>query len=219
MKTVAWLPIKLNNERLPGKNTMILGNNPLCCHILETLLQVDGIDETIVFCSNESITEFLPPGVRWIKRSKALDQPSTKAAEIIDAFTKAVYADIYINAHATNPFIKAATIKNGLDCVARGERDSAHVVSPLRNHLWHLGNPLNFDIRDIPRTQDLEPVYEDAGLFVYKREVWLNGRSRYSERPYFMVCGRIEALDIDYPEDFKLAEAIFELFMREGGGW
>jgi CMP-N-acetylneuraminic acid synthetase len=139
MKTVAWIPIKLNNERLPGKNTKLLGSKPLCQHILDTLLQVEGIDETIVFCSSESIADYLPKGVRWLKRSASLDQPSTKAAEIIDAFTKAVDADIYINAHATNPFIKAGTIREGLAAVRGGRHESAHVVSPLRNHLWFLG--------------------------------------------------------------------------------
>jgi CMP-N-acetylneuraminic acid synthetase len=61
-------------------------------------------------------------------------------------------------------------------------------------------------------------VYEDAGLFVYKRDVWAKGRSRYSGSPYFMVCGRLEALDIDCPEDFRLAEAAWRSFMSGGGG-
>ena len=30
MRTVAWVPIKLNNQRLPGKNTKLLAGKPLC---------------------------------------------------------------------------------------------------------------------------------------------------------------------------------------------
>ncbi len=33
MKTVAMMPIKLHNERLPGKNTMILGGKPLLQYV------------------------------------------------------------------------------------------------------------------------------------------------------------------------------------------
>ena len=39
MKTVAFVPVKLNNERLPGKNTKPFHNgDPLICYILRTLM-------------------------------------------------------------------------------------------------------------------------------------------------------------------------------------
>lgn len=44
MKTVAFIPIKMNNERLPGKNTKGFSNGrPLISYILETLNQTNGI--------------------------------------------------------------------------------------------------------------------------------------------------------------------------------
>jgi CMP-N-acetylneuraminic acid synthetase len=214
VKTVAWVPIKLNNQRLPGKNTKPLGGKPLCRHMLDTLTTVNGLDDIIVFCSDEAIVPYLPNGVRFLRRSAEFDRFDTKADAILDALTAAVDADIYVNAHVTNPFIKAATIKDGIAKVKSGEFESAHVVSSIQNHLWYKGKPFNFNIKNIPRTQDLEPMYEDAGLFVYRKEVWTKGRSRYSENPYFMICGKLEALDIDYPEDFKLAEAVYNAFMK-----
>jgi CMP-N-acetylneuraminic acid synthetase len=193
---------------------MTLGDKPLCGHLLDTLLAVDGLDEIVVFCSDEAIVPYLPRGARWLKRSANLDHPETKAAELIEAFTEAVDADIYINAHVTNPFIKAATIENGVAMVKSGKHSSAHVVSPIQNHLWYRGQPFNFTIDNIPRTQDLEPMYEDAGLFVYRKEVWTLGRSRYGSNPYLMVCDKLEALDIDSPEDFKLCEAVYSTWMK-----
>lgn len=49
MKIVAIVPIKLNNERLPGKNTKMLGDRPLISYILETLSACDALDERYVF--------------------------------------------------------------------------------------------------------------------------------------------------------------------------
>ena len=69
MKTTAFIPIKLNNERLPGKNTMSFDGGTLLCHFLQkTLLQVQEIDEIIVFCSDDRIQEYLLPGVKYLKR-------------------------------------------------------------------------------------------------------------------------------------------------------
>lgn len=47
MKVVSFIPIKLNNQRLPGKNTMELAGRPTCDYIFETISQVDTIDENM----------------------------------------------------------------------------------------------------------------------------------------------------------------------------
>ena len=68
MKTVAFVPIRLNSQRVSGKNLRLLGGEPLMCHILRTLTRVEGIDEVYVFCSDEHIVELLPEAVRFRKR-------------------------------------------------------------------------------------------------------------------------------------------------------
>ena len=61
MKVVAVVPMKLNNSRLPGKNTKAFTNgSPLCTYILKTLLNVKLIDEIYVYCSNPAILKYLP---------------------------------------------------------------------------------------------------------------------------------------------------------------
>ena len=45
-KVTAVVPMKLNNRRLPQKNTKSFTNGkPLCYYILSTLLKIDGIDD------------------------------------------------------------------------------------------------------------------------------------------------------------------------------
>ena len=49
MKIVAVVPMKLNNRRLPQKNTKeFTGGKPLCNYILTTLLKVEDISEVYV---------------------------------------------------------------------------------------------------------------------------------------------------------------------------
>ena len=60
MKTVAFVPIKLNNERTPGKNTKrFYDGTPMIQCILKSLVQVRGLDEIYVFCSKDEIKEYL----------------------------------------------------------------------------------------------------------------------------------------------------------------
>ena len=214
MKTVAFVPIKLNNERLPNKNILPLGGKPLCRHMLETLLKVNGLDEIYVFCSDESIKQYLPDGVQFLRRDPSLDDFNTGHYDIVDSFISTIEADIYLNAHVTNPFVTAKTIENGLSKVKSGEYDSAHTVLPLREHLWYKNVPFNFTLSYQPRTQDIEPIYIDTNLCIYRREVYTQNKSRYSENSYFMVVDAYEAMDIDYMEDFKIAEAIYENVLK-----
>lgn len=209
MKVVAFIPIKLNNERLPNKNILPLGNKPLCCHMLDTLKEVKGIDDIYVFCSDERIVEYLPESVKFLKREKELDEFTAKHYDIVNSFVSKIDADIYINAHVTNPFIKAETIQKGLDKLLAGECDSVCAVSELREHLWREGKPFNFTYENPPRTQDLTPLYAETGLFMYQKDVFINTGTRYGDKVYLLTLDKVEATDINYPDDYKLAQAIW----------
>lgn len=209
MKTVAFVPIRLNSQRVSGKNLRLLGGEPLMCHILRTLTRVEGIDEVYVFCSDEHIVELLPEGVRFLKRSVELDRDMTLGREIYDAFTARVEADLYVLAHATSPFIRPETIAGALDKVRSGEYDSAFSAEKIQTFAWYEGRPLNYALDNIPRTQTIEPVYiETSAFFIFPRELWCAHHRRIGDRPYMAVVERVEGLDIDYPEDFAMAEII-----------
>ena len=82
MTTIAIMPIKMNNERLPGKNTKILGGKPLLQYELDSLVETDLLDEIDVFCSSEDILEYLPEKVTFVKRSEELDLPTSNFTQI-----------------------------------------------------------------------------------------------------------------------------------------
>ena len=50
MKIVSFIPIKLNNQRLPGKNLLLLNGRPLCDYIFDTVCNVPEIDERYIYC-------------------------------------------------------------------------------------------------------------------------------------------------------------------------
>ncbi len=209
MKTVAFVPIRLNSQRVSGKNLRQLGGEPLMCHILRTLTCVEAIDEVYVYCSDETIREILPEGVLFLQRPTALDSDATLGREIYDSFVAAVAADYYVLAHATSPFIGADTVGNALGKVLSGEYDSSFSAEKIQTFAWFEGRPLNYELDNIPRTQTIEPVYiETSAFFIFPRELWTGRHRRIGDRPYMAVVDRVEGLDIDYPEDFTMAEII-----------
>lgn len=216
MTVVAVVPMKLNNRRLPQKNTKPFTNGkPLCYYILQTLLKVKSIDKVYVYCSNPDIKEYLPEGVKYLKRDISLDQDTTKMNEVLKNFAEDVPADVYVMTHTTAPFIKAESIQLGLEGVLTGDYDSAFAAKKLQDFLWKDGQPFNYELNSIPRTQDLPALYEEtSGFYIYHSNVINELNRRIGNNPLIVDVGEIESIDIDEAEDFLIADAIYNHIFR-----
>ena len=212
MNIVAVMPIKLKNERCPGKNTRLLGSKPLLQFELDSLKATGLCTSINVYCSDETVVPFLPAGINFIKRSEILDLPTSNFTQIFTSFMNDVDADIYVYAHATAPFITVETMESCINAVLSGEYDSAFCAVKLQDYLWKNGEPLNFDAANLPRTQDLEPIYQEtSGVYVFTKEVFQKYHRRIGVKPYIKEVSFKEAVDIDNPEDFELAQIMLNV--------
>lgn len=207
MQITAFVPIKLTNQRLPGKNLLPLQGVPLCEHIFNTLLNVKGIDRIVAYCSDEALKKYLPDGVEFIKRSADLDKNKTKGLEIYQSFVEVVDANIYVLAHATSPFITSSSIQSGLDAVLKGGYDSAFSAERIQTFAWFENQPLNYLPTDIPRTQDIEPVWvETSAFYIFKHDLMTLYGRRIGFNPKIIEVNGLEAVDIDEPNDYEMAK-------------
>lgn len=212
MKIVAIMPIKLKNERCPGKNTRMLGSKPLLQYELDSLKVTGLCNEINVYCSDEAVVPYLPEGVKFLKRPKELDLPTSNFTQIFSTFMAEKDADIYVYAHATAPFITVETMTQCIEAVKSGAYDSAFCAVKLQDYLWKDGKPLNFDATNLPRTQDLEPIFQEtSGVYVFTKDVFLKHKRRIGVKPFIKEVTFREAVDIDNPEDFDLAEVMLNV--------
>lgn len=205
-KVVALIPIKLNSQRLQGKNKLPIKGKPLCYHICKTMLGVEKIDEVYVYCSDEDVLNYIPKGTRFLKRDKYLDGDLVKGSEIYKSFISKVDADVYILAHTTSPFTKIETVTNALDKVLSDEYDSALTVQKIQTFSWYKGKTINYNLNDVPRTQDIEPIFvETSAFYIFEKDIFVKEGRRIGHRPYLQVVDHIEAIDIDTKEDYEFA--------------
>lgn len=109
------------------------------------------------------------------------------------------------------------SIQKGLQAVVENGYDSSFAAKKLQDFLWKDGVPFNYDLTNIPRTQDLDPLYEEtSGFYIYKSDVMTQYNRRIGNSPYIVEIGEIESIDIDEAEDFAIADAVFNhLFSRD----
>lgn len=210
MKITAFVPIKLNSQRLPNKMLLPLGNKLLFQHIFDKLLEIKNkifIDIDIYcYCSEESIKDKLPKNIIFLKRDSKLDSNDTLGIEIYKSFVNLVDSDIYLLCHATSPFIKSDSILKGIKKIINEGYDSSFSVSRIQTFSWFKNNPLNYDFNNIIRTQDIEPIFwETSAFYIFKKEILLNYSRRIGFNYSMIETDRIESIDIDEKEDYELA--------------
>ena len=217
MKVAAYIPIKLNNERAPGKNTKQFSDGtPLCSFMFNTISQVEEINDIYCFCSSEEIIPYLSGRVQYLKREKWLDTAEAKFQDICNSFIDEVPADIIVLAHVTSPFLSKEAIEKCVKAVISGKYDSAFTASRVQDFLWLDGKPINFNPERVVRTQDLPVIYkESVGCYVFTKEAYIKLQRRIGLNPYICEISKVEEIDIDYPEDFDMANAIYMNMMLE----
>ena len=151
---VAFVPIRLNSQRVPNKSVVELGGRPLFCWCLA---QLDTLGVPVYVysstCSHlERLMDFTASNVRFLDRDRRFDDDLTTGIEIYRAFREDVPADVYLLAHATSPFVTAATYAKCIAAVTSGA-DSSATVREIKSFAWYEDRPLTLRCRGRePRT-------------------------------------------------------------------
>lgn len=213
--------MKANSQRVKGKNFRPLHGKPLFSWILDSLLAIGEIDEVVINTDARAILaeNGLVEGgrVRIRDRRPELCGDTVSMNLILADDVAAVPADTYLMTHTTNPMLSTATIRAALDRyragVAAGTADSLFTVNKVQTRFYRAdASPVNHDPANLVQTQDLEPWFEEnSNLYIFSRDSFAGTNARIGRKPLLHVMDKMEAVDIDTPEDWALAEALATL--------
>lgn len=210
--------MKANSQRVKGKNFRPLHGKPLFRWILDSLLAVDEIAEVVINTDARHILaeNGLTDGgrVRIRDRKPELVGDTVSMNLILADDIAAVEADTYLMTHTTNPMLSPATIASALARyqagVTAGEADSLFTVNRIQTRFYRAdASAVNHDPDNLIQTQDLEPWFEEnSNLYIFSRASFAATNARIGRKPLLHEMSKLEALDIDTPEDWDLAEAV-----------
>lgn len=210
MKVVAFLPAKGTSSRIENKNIKLLDGKPLFLHTLEKLVACDFIDEVYLDSESEEIFS-LAENVKcnFLKRDVSLATNMTDGHSLFYNEAKQVEADIYIQILGTSPFIKKETIQKGIAILkTQNEYDSVILVKKEKLYTWN-EQTANYNLEHIPNSVDLpDTIIETMGLYITRKNVALEMKKRIGKNPYLLEASTIEAVDVNYPDEFELANFI-----------
>lgn len=222
-KIAFFLPTRKGSERVKNKNTRPFAgiDGGLVENKLQQLLATKLIDE-ILFSSNDETCMKVAfkysndSRLRIIPRPEELCLSSTNLQDLICYVPTITNADHILWGHVTTPLVGAEQYDEGvrlyLDKLDEGY-DSLVGVKELKNFLLDKTGRLINNTTDIPwpRTQDLESLYEiNHTMFLAKREVYTEQKNRIGRKPLLHIMDEIHGFDIDWPDDFVIAEMLYK---------
>ena len=191
---------------------------------LEQLCEAELVDKVIVSTDDDGVKR-IAEAIRALGRKdiEIIDRPPEFAIDdTLDAFLAYVPTimpeGVTAWTHVTSPFFGARAYDQAIAQyrinVEAGEFDSLMTVTPIRSFLWTDEGCISHDRNKIrwPRTQDLPKFYDvNSALFMMSRAKMLETQDRIGERPFLLETGARESFDIDWQEDFDLAQMMLNI--------
>ena len=219
MKTICMIPARMGSKRIPKKNIRLLAGQPLISYALISAKESKVFDEIYLNSEDEifrGISEEY--GVNFYKRDKKYSTDQSNNDDFLKDFIENTESDIIIQLLPTSPFITPTQIRQFVETIKKNNQIET-LVSVINHKIASIynNNPINFSQKEphIP-SQEMNPVQTYATVLMGWRKISLweqminKGFGYHGEvgkTAYFELDG-LAKIDIDYEEDFQLADYI-----------
>lgn len=216
----AFLPCRKGSERVPRKNIRPFGTHAhgLLEIKLDQLLACPEIDHVMLSTNDEEIIEFAAtldtPRLTVHRRAEHLSSSATSTDELVAHARDLVGSGHILWTHVTSPFVSAASYSEVIGAYYRAledGHDSLMTTTLLHAFLWNEDGPMTYDrsVEKWPRTQTITPVHEiNSAAFLAPVGVYRQLDDRIGDKPMLYPIDKITAMDIDWEEDFVIAETL-----------
>lgn len=230
--TVVFVPCRSGSCRVKRKNVRPFAgrSHGLLELKLEQLESTGGIDQVLVDSDDPEVLEFSrarqqqwsgPASLRVRRRPDELGRSETSTDELIRYALETVPCRTLVWTHVTAPLFHSAWYERALDAYRSRdirEHDSLLGVTPLRTFVWDRDGPLNYERKDgrWPQTQEIAPLYEvNSTIFIVSHALGSELGDRVGRAPLFFEVPATIGLDVDWEDDFRLAEVAYRALVEE----
>jgi len=222
---IAIIPARGGSKRIPRKNIKLFHGKPLIAYSITTAINSGCFDKVIVSTDDAEIANIssrLGAEIPFLRPQSISDDFTTTLDVIKHALDwyeeKSIHIDRACCIYATAPFINESDLKKAyqlllaepLDYVFSATRYAFPIQRALK--INSAGTIEMFQPEHIEtRSQDLPAAYHDAGQFYWgTANAFREKRIIFGQHSKAILLPRKRVQDIDTPEDWELAEALYK---------
>ena len=224
-KSIAIIPARGGSKRIPKKNIKDFLGRPIIAYSIIAALKSKLFDEVMVSTDDmqiAGISKSLGAKVPFMRsKENSNDYAGTLDVilEVLDKYKEnGNIFDYCCCIYPTAPFITPEKLKESFELFKVKDYDSLFSVVKYSYPIQRSYKFVNDKISMVwpenysKRSQDLEPLYHDAGQFYWlKEDIFIKKRQIYTDNSGAIVLSDLKVQDVDNEEDWKLAEMKFKL--------
>jgi N-acylneuraminate cytidylyltransferase len=228
MKILAIIPARGGSKRIPKKNIKEFCGAPIISYSIKAALNSHLFDTVMVSTDDESIAKTAMefgakvPFMRSEKNANDYATTFDVIEEVLLNYQKdGILFDFACCIYPTAPFVNESKLKEAFntlkdkkfDCVYPVMRFSFPVqrAVTVNNQKMQMLQPQYLNTR----SQDLEPIYHDAGQFYFfKTDALLAQKKLWTDNTGVIEITELEGQDIDNEIDWQLAELKYNLLNK-----
>lgn len=225
MSKIAIIPARGGSKRIPGKNIKRFHGRPILAYAIDAAKKSGLFDSIVVSTDSREISQVATESgaeVPFIRTAGNADDHVGMALPVLETLERLnkvgrAYESVCC-LFATGPFITSELIVNGYQKLNEDDVDSVIAVQknphPVNRSLTVTDsgrvNMLWEEYR-LTRSQDLQDTYHDAAQMYWVRTPeFLEQRTFMMRSSAAIVLGELDAHDIDTPEDWCIAEKLWQ---------
>jgi N-acylneuraminate cytidylyltransferase len=221
--SIAIIPARGGSKRIPKKNVKDFLGKPIISYSIQAALESKIFSEVMVSTDDEEIAGIAKnyganvPFYRSKELSGDMAMTAPVLLEVLSEYKKrGEHFDIACCIYPCTPFITPQKLEHGINLLQQSKADFVFPVVKfsyppqrclvIREQKIAMLYPENCS----KRSQDLEPVYHDAGQFYFaKTEQLEKEQTIFGKNTVPLIYAESEVQDIDTMEDWKMAEMKF----------
>lgn len=220
-----FLPTRRGSERVLNKNTRTFAG--IKGGLLQLkLMQLLEVPDVPIYLSTNDVESvdiakaFDNTRIHVVDRPEHLCLSTTLLSDFIAYVPTIIKEEHIIWVHTTEPFIDKVCLENAIkiyseEVLNKQEFDSLMSCNKIQTFLWDKdqGTFVSHDRDEIkwPRSQDIKPVYEvNSAIFINSKANYVKYGDRIGHNPYLFELNKLQSVDIDWEDDFKMAELLYE---------
>jgi pseudaminic acid cytidylyltransferase len=219
---IAIIPARFSSKRILNKNIKKFFNYPIIYYTIKVALDSGCFDNVYVSTDSEKIAKISKKygaKVPFI-RSKSLSGDYTETVPVIcDAINKIKKIEDFNYVcclYPASPFIK----KNNVKKAFKLSKKINNLVFPVSKFETPIDRNISINKKKkiifnknkfFKRTQDLEQYFYDAGQFYFAPKNLFFNKKIINKDCSVIILNKFESIDINDPEDWKVAEKIYKI--------
>jgi N-acylneuraminate cytidylyltransferase len=211
-KITAVVAVRKGSQRVPNKNIRPFGDSTLLDLKLQTLLKVSNLNEIIVNSDCDEMLEIGKKyGVNTVKREPYFASSEATNSEFHGHIGKTTDTDYIFLAPVCSPFIGVKKHEEAINQFLNSDCDSLTSTHLVKGHLWLDGKPINYDLDNVPNSQNLPNIEMlNYGITIIDKKIMEKNSRVVGTNPKFIILNEYEAIDVNTPLEFQIAELLYK---------